>query len=225
MSRLILSLAILGLAAACAPSYGPISVQGFYAPTSSCKTPTSTDPMTASGTFDYSATALAKVAPVFFVAMILQANVAIAGNGGELDVSGTALDAAGRDVPAIDDMVLSYTSTPKLPIKGTTVPWTAIFPGQGANILTLSASAVDLLSTTPVGQSVADALVNSANAQTFQLEVNLDFRGHMSRSGTTISTGAVSFPIRLYQSTTGACTPIPVTDCVAPGQDGTAGCQ
>jgi hypothetical protein len=223
MSRLILSLAVLGLAAGCAPSAGPLSVQGIFAPSTGCKLPAATDPMIPGGSLDYSATAANPlVTPAFYVGLILQADVAVAGNGGELNVGGTALEASGRDLPVLDQMVRTYSSAPKLPIKDSTLPLTAIFPGQGTNILTLSFSGVDLLSTG--AGSVADAIANSAAGGTYALTVNTDFRGHMSRSGSKISTGFVSFPIELYQSTATCQVPKVPTACLAGGQDGTPAC-
>jgi hypothetical protein len=221
MSRLLISTAVLGLAA-CAPESGTITIAGLFDPGAlACAVPTTTSPMLVAGTLDVT-TAI----PTYFAAVYLQADLSIGGTAAEVVVAGTTLETANRDVPIIDQKVLSYTATPKtVTIKESVLPLFMPFT-VGGNKLTIAIPAENLVPS--FGANSPSATISNAQPVDTILGVKLEYRGYMSRSGFRVSTGGVTFPIYLYaearQQACKVARTLAAGECVAPGQDGKESC-
>jgi hypothetical protein len=219
MSRLLISTAVLGLAA-CAPESGTITIAGLFDPAAlDCAVPTTTSPMLVAGTLDVVADF-----PTYYAAVYLQADLSIGGTAAEVVVGGTTLETANRDVPIIDQKVLSYTFTPKsVTIKDTTVPLFMPFT-IGGNKLTIAIPAENLIPS--FGPNSPSEIIGAVKPGNTILGVKLEYRGYMSRSGFRVSTGKVNFPIYLYQANPGCkkFRTLVAGECVAPGQDGKQAC-
>jgi hypothetical protein len=222
MSRLSPTLALLVLAGAsgCNTETGTVSIIGLYQVQTGCKNPVATSGLFWKGSLDYAVDPIA-----YYVGVRLQANMSAGGLMGEVSVGGTVLEPANRDVPIITEKVLTYTSTPNLSIPEYHQPVFLPFD-FGATVGLITNGGENLISTQGgLGRAQANELIHSGGGLLpIDLRVNLEYRGHMSRSGALFTTGTVTAPISLTSVglTAPACAILrkPVDSvCLSPGQD------
>ena len=210
-----IALSLFALLAGCTPNPGPIRLVNFYDPqVIGCAVPKPTDQFLYAGELD-----VAGGAEFYLGALVESILNTTAGQSGDLALSnGTILEAAGRDEPIVDSIVVSYASKPKLTgFKDYSIPVhvhfdTTAIPAQASlgafNIMGLDAA------------NALDAMQPSTDpADAVDLTTTIAFTGYMSRQGNRITTGPNTFPIHVTRSTITCPKDFKrAVTCVYPGQ-------
>ncbi len=180
--------------ASCAENPGPLFIKKFYPMSEECGHPDDLDEVfVGNGRLD--------VAPgeaEYWIGIqvaggdrILQAPVV---------VGGRTMEATNRDHPLLNEMVLTYSSKPRLAgFKTARMPVFAAFNETGEVMMInhiLSAQAALILDNLPSSSDPADGT---------DLTVTVEFRGELSQSHSPITTGPADFPIRVVRSETANC--------------------
>lgn len=186
----------VGCVSACAPSPGPIEIAGFVeVDPQDCEAPTDLKKLVTNGNL-----LVNSGRPAFLVGAGL---VGLDGfSAGTISRSdGRTLDLDKRDNPFIDEVALSYKATPSIgSFKAEVVKVAGAGPGAGTLVIKnnlITQAAADVIAG---GMAPSDS-----TADVVTLNVTVEYRGHLSRSGTRITSGAALFPIKLRRPTAGEC--------------------
>ena len=194
MKKTILA-ALLGLAA-CAPNPNLVTFDMFSVkpgPTCDSMAPTDTDPLVIAGSVDLAAGA------AFLVKMRITSNVTTT----SVKVGDSTLEPADRDAIVLDDMVLSYTTSPKRSSLNGKEEHVKV---GGSGVKKSAFGIINIIG--PVGvAAMTDADFVQASSSTdpaadkVLVTVGVEIKGHLSGSGQTWSTGKYFMPLTVVRST------------------------
>jgi len=205
MSRLFAVVGAFVAFAGCAPEeYSPIALTDFYLAPASCEFPKDTTLSSLRGSLEVYASAptLPRVRLGYKVV------ASLGGPGDDLQAGGTVLQPKDMDRALLDTMVVKLTTTPALKLPDYTIPMYGTFTDGMARH-----AYFDVLS------PEAGAIIQGVD-RAYELAINIEIRGRMSRSGAAISTGSVAFPVGVTPYLE-PCTKLGVgVGCAPPGFDG-----
>lgn len=193
MRNTIMLAALFLVAAGCAPNPSSFRIEKFYSIADECDAETNREStFSPNGFLD-----VAPSAPQFFVGVAI--------SGAELivqpptTVGGRVIEPENRDRPLLKQQVISYRfSKPGLSAKPYITNFSAPFSADGTVFGAIQLISPDL------------SLLLEDNAgpieEAFDLFVDVEFTGIMSGSGTAISTGKATYPIKVFKSSSAACT-------------------
>lgn len=205
MSRLFAVVGAFVALAGCAPEeYSPIALTDFYLMPESCEFPKADDPSSLRGSLEVFASAptLPRVRLGYKVV------ASLGGPGDDLQAGGTILQPKDMDRALLDTMVVKLTTTPALKLPEYTIPMYGTFTDGTA-----------LLAYFDVLSPEAGAIIQGVD-RAYELAINIEIRGRMSRSGGAISTGSVAFPVGVTPYLE-PCAKLGVgSGCIPPGSGG-----
>ncbi len=195
MFRALCLLCVLSLGVACTPSSGPTELRGFFpVKAGDCLAELQGDVQLAAGSLDVNSGRARFLAGIGITGL----------NGFSaqpiIRSDGRVLDTEPRDAPFMDQLALSYKATPSIgSIKAEVLPISGSGTGREELMLTYNV----------LTQAAADAIAGIAAsdnpADVVNLQVTVEVRGRLQRSGTRISTGQAVLPIRLQRRLSGEC--------------------
>lgn len=207
---LVSSVAVV-LGVGCAPVSQPLFIEKFFPLETGCVAPANVDEATATGgTLDISA----GPPPAFFI------GVQVAGADGYTQrpvvlASGQTLEAADRNKPIIDRIVLSYTAKP-------TTLGLKLDSAQFSRNMPIVDGAATITPVNLITQQVADELLAKMGVgDVVELSVSVEVRGYMSGDCSGVTSGALIFPLSVIMSDVSSCTNVRQPDaatCLYPGQ-------
>lgn len=183
------------LSVGCAPAPGPIEINGFFPVTTpDCLAEEGGKLQLSSATIDVNSGRARYLVGVSLIGLDQFAAGAIIRSDGKV------LDIDKRDNAFIDELAVSYRATPSIGSFKSEVLKVA-GGGQGASKLMMTQNIIT--------QSAADVIAGIAPsdnaADVVTLNVTVEYRGRLTRSGTRVSSGQWVFPLKLRRLTKNEC--------------------
>lgn len=205
MRNTIMLAALFLVAAGCSPNPSSFRIEKFYSIADECDAESNLEStFSPNGFLD-----VAPSAPQFFVGIEISGAQLIAQPA--TSVGGRIIEPENRDRPLLKQQVISYRfSKAGLSAKPYVTNFSAPFSDEGTIFGAIQLISPDL------------SLLLEDNAgpieEAFDLFVDVEFTGIMSGSGTAISTGKSTYPIKVFKSSGMACTKTLANACRYLGQ-------